>query len=153
MNAFDIEKLLLTEPTTRDRIGEPQPFRKEKRRQITSTWIVCQGNTDPNDDRFGEDGTIVIDLETFHHASSKRYSSTLRVSIEGENMKQTTIAFGARGESVNVSNQYVDRFNAKTMREHHAHALHLTGCSAYHCGLTLAEGVQQYLPAEEPVLN
>ncbi len=148
--AFTIEALLLTAPTTRDRIGEPYGMRPGKRREVTSQWIVGPGNTDPNDDRFGEDGTIVIDLDTFHHASSKRYTSTLRVSIEGENMKQTTIAFGAHGETVDVYANPVERFSAKTMRLHHLHALKCVEASAYHCGLTLVTGIGQYLPSTVP---
>jgi len=148
MNAFEIEALLNTEPTTRDRIGEPYGMRPGKRREITSQWVVGPGNTRPNDDRFGDEGSIVLDLDTFHHGDRKQYTSVLRVSIEGQNMKQTVIAFGARGEAVNVHGKAVDRFSAKSMREHHAHALKCVEASAYHCGMTLAAGVAQYLPTE-----
>ena len=63
-------------------------------------------------------------------------------------MRQTTIAFGARGEAVNVLRTPVARFSAKTMREHHAECQRVIEEEAMQCGNVLAQGVQQYLPAE-----
>lgn len=142
---FDLANLLRTEPTTRNRIGEPFPFRNEKRREITSQWVVGPGNTDPDSATYGEDGTIVIDLTTYHHAGSKQFMSTLRVSIEGDRMKQTTMSFGLNGESCDVHRAYVTRFSAKAMVAHHDRALYLTmECSADHSGMVLEKGVAQY---------
>lgn len=147
MNATELTTLLSAAPITKDRIGEPERWGSGKKREIESTWIVGAGNTDPNDDRFGDDGTIVIDLTTYHHGSNKRYSSTLRVSIEGAMMKQTTIAFGARNESSTVLSDPVARFSAKTMREHHALALALVKQMPSVYAQSIAGGVAQYLPS------
>jgi len=148
MNAKEITTLLRTEPVTRDRIGEPFPFRNEKRREVTSQWKVGPGSTDPDHPTRGDDGTIVLDLTTYHYASRKAYHSSLRVSIESADgrMSQTTMSFGLNGESVNVHQSSVARFSAKTMREHHAEALQLAKDHAGHCGSVLVQGVAQYLP-------
>lgn len=146
--AEQIATLLTTEPTTRDRIGEPYPFRNEKRREVTSQWRFGAGHTDPDNTQYGDAGTIVLDLTTYHHGNVKQYGTTLRVSIESEDgrMVQTTIAFGARGEAVKILNAPCARFSAKTMREHHAAALARVQELTQECGEQLAPGVEQYLP-------
>lgn len=147
-SAHDIANLLHTEPTTRDRIGEPYPFRVGKRREITSEWVVGPGNTSPDDNRFGDDddGTILLTMTSYHYGDRKTLSTNLRVEIEVGNMRQTTMAFGAHGEAVRVSNERCDRFSAKAMREHHARCIELVRYSALNCGQTLEQGVAQYLP-------
>ena len=147
--ATKLDALLRTEPTTRDRIGEPYPFRSGKRREITSQWTYGPGHTDPDSTQYGEEGIITLNLTTYHHGDRKRYGSTLRVSIESLDgrMAQTTMAFGAKGEAVNVLHNPVSRFSAKSMREHHAAALAMVQELAYECGQQLAPGVQQYLPS------
>lgn len=146
---YALADLLKTPGTTRDRIGEPYPMRNEKRREITTEWVVGPGNTDPDSPTYGEDGDIVITMTTYHHGSNKQYSTTLRVEIVAGNMRQTTIAFGTRGESYDVHRTPVARFSAKTMREHHAHCQYLVQeCSADHAGMSLEAGVRQYIPTE-----
>ncbi len=146
-----LAKLLATPGTTRDRIGEPTAYRGDKKREIVTEWEVGPGNTDPDNDRFGEDGQIVLTMRTFHYKDRKAYSTTIRVELEGERMRQTTIAFGARGESYDVLTARVERFSAKTMREHHARCQELVGYSADHAGLSLEQGVAQYLPKKQGV--
>ncbi len=142
--------LLKTPGTTRDRIGEPFPFRNEKRREITTEWVVGPGNTDPDDERFGEYGDIVLTMTSYHYPNAKKYRTTLRVEIVGANMRQTTIAFGLKGETYDVGTDDVLRFSAKSMREHHARCLKLVEYSADHAGMTLEAGVAQYRPKQVP---
>ena len=142
----DLANLLQTEGTTRDRIGEPRPFRNEKYREITTEWEVGPGNTSPDDDRFGDDGTIVLSMTSYHYGDRKTLSTALRVEIVAGNMRQTTVAFGLKGEVVQVLTTPCLRFSAKAMREHHARCIELVGYSALNCGQTLAPGVAQYLP-------
>lgn len=145
-DAASIEALLHTPGETRDRIGEPYPFGNEKRREVTTTWEVGPGNTDPDSDTFGDDGTIELSLTTYHYGDRKEYSSTLRVSINCGSMTQTTMSFGLNGESAAVHREHVARFSAKTMREHHVEARRLVEAHADHLGSVLQQGVAQYLP-------
>lgn len=143
---FEIANLLQTPGALIDRIGEPHVMRPGKRREISHEWVVGPGREYPNDAHPGKEGRIILALETFHHASRKAFTSTLRVHLDGQGFRSTTIAFGARGEVVDVSIAPCPRFSAKAMREHHERARYLVQeCSADHCGMTLAPGVGQYV--------
>ena len=142
--------LLFSPGTTRDRIGEPYPFRSGKRREITTEWVVGPGNTDPDHPTRGEDGEIVLTMTSYHYGDRKQFATTLRVEIVCKGMRQTTLAFGAKGESYDVLRTPVARFSAKAMREHHARCQELIRHSARHAAMSIEAGVGQYLPANLP---
>jgi hypothetical protein len=147
--------ILATEPTTRDRIGEPKPFGSGKYRDIESTWEVGPGQLHPDSSIPGEEGTIVLDLTTYHHGKAeyygqleKCYTSTIRVAFVGENFKQTTLSFGTKNESVRVLNVPVERFSAKSMREAHQKALAYVRENPNQIAPFIHGGVQQYVAKE-----
>ena len=142
-DAKSLSELLMTPGKTRDRIGEPSSFGREKRREITTEWKVGPGKNNT------EDGEIVLTMASRHHKTSKQYITDVRVEFVGENFRQTVMAFGAEGEAIGVKRTPVERFSAKTMREHHERCRELVRYSADHSGRVLAEGVKRYIP--EPV--
>lgn len=149
-----VTEILQTKPATRDRIGEPEVFSKNrKKREIESTWEIGPGYEWPNEERKGDGGTIRLSLRTFHYGDSKRLSTTLRVELAGERFVQTRISFGTGGEAINIYNNNCPRFSAKAMRDHHAHALYLVQeCSAAHCAMSLRQGIAAYTERVESVV-
>lgn len=140
----DVTALLQTEPTTRDRIGEPEPWGRGKRREVTSRWIVGHGFGHD-----GEPGTIVLDLASYHSTLRKCFTTSLRVSLEveqaGYTVTTTLIAFGARGECVKVHEAPCARFSAKVMRQHHHTALSIVqGWGLAQCADGIRRGVRSY---------
>jgi len=153
MKAAQITALILSAPKTRDRIGEPYSMRPGKYREIVSTWEVGPGNTHPDDDRYGDDGTIVLDMRTTHCKDRKRYTTEIRVSIEYAGGSMTTLSFGTKGESMPIHRAPVERFSAKTMRQHHDAARGYSVLHADLAGATLEQGVAQYLAKASPKVS
>lgn len=145
-----IASLLGNEPASHhDRIGEPTPWSNQKRREVTTEWVVGPGQSSR------DEGTIILRLTTYHHGKASyvgergnEYSSTMRVEFESADgrMRQTTIAFGTKGESVSVHRTGdVARFSAKAMREHHAEALRVVEGERHQIAAILVGGVSRYV--------